>query len=66
MTTASGTLQDHSQRAAALRDSMAAASKDGRNAALRDLAAQCLGLSSVNRSPFAVKDDNLLGPVDIM
>ena len=66
MTTASGTLQDHSQRAAALRDSMAAASKDGRNAALRDLAAQCLGLSAVNRPAFAVKDENLPGAADII
>ena len=66
MTTASNTLQDRRQRAAELLDSMAAANKDDRNAALRNLAAQCLGLSAVNRLPFAVKDDNLPGAADII
>lgn len=61
MTTASGTLQDRRQRAAARRDSMAAANKDDRHAARRNLAAQCLGLSAVDRPAFAVKDDNRPG-----
>ena len=66
MTTASNTLQDRRQRAADLLDGMASANKDGRNTALRNLAAQCLGLSAVNRRPFAVKDDNLPGAADVI
>ena len=50
MTTASSTLQDRRQRAADL----------------RNLAAQCLGLSAVNRPAFAVKDDNLPGEADVI
>ena len=57
MTTALNTLQDRRQRAANLLDGMAAADKDGRNAAVRDLAAQCLGLSAVNRPPIAVNGE---------
>ena len=57
MTTALNTLQDRRQRAADLLHSMASADRTGRDAALRDLAAQCLGLSAVNRPPIAVNDE---------
>ena len=66
MITALNTLQDRRQRAADLLDGMAADNLDGRNAALRNLAAQCLGLPAVNRSPIAVKDDRLSGRADIV
>ena len=66
MTTALNTLQDRRQRAADLLDSMAATNLDGRNAALRNLTAQCLGLPAVNRPPIAVKDDRLSGRADIV
>ena len=58
MTTAAP-LHDRRQRAANLLDGIAAANPADRIQILRDLAAQCLGLTPVNRPPITVTGDAL-------
>ena len=52
-------LHDRRRRAADLLDGLAAANPADRIQILRDLAAQCLGLTPVNRPPIAVTGDAL-------